>query len=543
MKCYKCNCKLTDDRDTCPKCGADVKLYRKVVYTSNQYYNLGLTRARARDLTGAAECLKVSIQLYKKNIDARNLLGLVYYEMGEAALALKEWVISKNFRHRNNIADDYIRDLRDNRKSLDSADHSIHKYNQALECAKTGSRDMAVIQLKKVIAVNPRMIKAYQLLALLYMQDQKYDQASEVIEKCLAVDRGNPTALSYKRELQSHKAAKKKSIGVAGELEREEVIIPVRMRDYGSYLAAAAYVLLGFALALGVLYYVIMPGKEEQYKNNNKAEISSYEDKYAALNASISGLEKQVSELEEQKNAEVSQYQNSNDEATAKADAYSELLDTAQLFVDEKYNEVPDSFKALDANKISDEKYKTVYDSMRDQVEKRLTDRIYSQAVWAREQDNDRNKAIEYCEQIISIDPGYDSAYFYSGLCYQELQDNDAAVDRYTQYLEKFPNGSWAADIRGRMAALAPDVLASLSETPSTETAQQSSSAQESSSQENSSDESDSAEESAEQQESSSDENAASQSAADAQQPASDSSQAAPAPDSSQAASTQPSQG
>ncbi len=103
---------------------------------SNQYYNLGLARAKARDLTGAAECLRTSLQLYKKNISARNLLGLVYYEMGEAALALKEWVISKNLRHRGNIADDYIRDMRDNRQSLDSADHSIRKFNQALEYAK-----------------------------------------------------------------------------------------------------------------------------------------------------------------------------------------------------------------------------------------------------------------------------------------------------------------------------------------------------------------------------------------------------------------------
>ena len=118
MKCYRCNSRLADDRNVCPKCGADVRLYRKIIHASNQYYNLGLTRAKARDLTGAAECLRTSIQLYKKNVNARNLLGLVYYEMGEAAQALKEWVISKNFRHRGNIADTYIQELRENRQAL-----------------------------------------------------------------------------------------------------------------------------------------------------------------------------------------------------------------------------------------------------------------------------------------------------------------------------------------------------------------------------------------------------------------------------------------
>ena len=59
---------------------------------------------------------------------------------------------------------------------------------------------------------------------------------------------------------------------MAGELEREEVIIPVRMRDYGSYLAAAAYVLVGFLLSLGVLYYVIMPGKEAQLDEKSQGQ-------------------------------------------------------------------------------------------------------------------------------------------------------------------------------------------------------------------------------------------------------------------------------
>ena len=121
-------------------------------------------KARARDLTGAAESLRTCLQLNKKNISARNLLGLVYYEMGEAAQALKEWVISKNYKYRGNIADHYIQDLRDNRQALDGMSHSIHKFNQALEYAQTGAVDLAVIQLKKVISVNPNMLKAYQLL-------------------------------------------------------------------------------------------------------------------------------------------------------------------------------------------------------------------------------------------------------------------------------------------------------------------------------------------------------------------------------------------
>ena len=40
MKCYHCDCELTD-QDTCPTCGADVALYKKLMSLSNLYYNEG----------------------------------------------------------------------------------------------------------------------------------------------------------------------------------------------------------------------------------------------------------------------------------------------------------------------------------------------------------------------------------------------------------------------------------------------------------------------------------------------------------------------
>ena len=55
---------------------------------ANCYYNLGLERARLRDLSGAAELLKKSLTFDKYQKDARNLLGLIFFECGETADAL-----------------------------------------------------------------------------------------------------------------------------------------------------------------------------------------------------------------------------------------------------------------------------------------------------------------------------------------------------------------------------------------------------------------------------------------------------------------------
>ena len=69
---------------------------RKTRVIANSYYNMGLERARLRDLSGAAECLKKSLHFNKYQTDARNLLGLIYYEVGEVGDALVQWKKGKS---------------------------------------------------------------------------------------------------------------------------------------------------------------------------------------------------------------------------------------------------------------------------------------------------------------------------------------------------------------------------------------------------------------------------------------------------------------
>ena len=67
--------------------------YNKIIRLSNTLYNVGLEKAKVRDLSGAADSLRKSLRFNKANTQARNLLGLVYLEMGETVDALSEWVI------------------------------------------------------------------------------------------------------------------------------------------------------------------------------------------------------------------------------------------------------------------------------------------------------------------------------------------------------------------------------------------------------------------------------------------------------------------
>ena len=149
---------------------------------------MGLAKAQIRDLTGACELLRRSVKLDKNNINARNLLGLVYFEMGEAVQAFSEWVISANIAPDNNYANDYIKRFQSNPIRFDNIKQTIKKYNIALNYAKEGNDDIAVIQLKKVLNSNPNLIKGHLLLALLYMKKGDYNRAKKPIMKTLKID-------------------------------------------------------------------------------------------------------------------------------------------------------------------------------------------------------------------------------------------------------------------------------------------------------------------------------------------------------------------
>ena len=134
----------------------------KILYQSNYWYNDGLRKAQIRDLSGAILSLRKSLQYNRENIAARNLLGLVYYGRGEIAEALVEWIISKNLKAHDNIANYYIENVRSSQSELEAYNQAVKKFNQCLTYCEQGGEDLAIIQLKKIVASQPGFLKAQQ---------------------------------------------------------------------------------------------------------------------------------------------------------------------------------------------------------------------------------------------------------------------------------------------------------------------------------------------------------------------------------------------
>lgn len=310
MICYHCGCNLTA-HDFCTNCGVDVGLYKKIMAVSNLYYNEGLEKAGVRDLSGAIVSLRQSLKFNKNNIEARNLLGLVYFEMGEVVSALGEWVISKNMRPNKNIADDYINMVQSNATKLDTINQTIKKYNQALIYCQQDSKDMAIIQLKKVLSLNPKFIRAHQLLALLYIDAEEWEKAERELKKCCQIDTNNTSVLRYKKEVDkmllpddSVKAPKnKRAVGdvIHYQRDNETIIQPIGYKETKG-LSSVINIIIGVAIGIAVACFLILPARISSAKAEAKDELKVVSEQSDAKSATIAELESKVSALTEENN-------------------------------------------------------------------------------------------------------------------------------------------------------------------------------------------------------------------------------------------------
>lgn len=318
MICYNCGCTLSE-HDFCTNCGVDVSVYKKVLKLSNNFYNEGLEKAGVRDLSGAIQSLRQSLKFNKNNVEARNLLGLVYFETGEVVAALSEWVISKNLRPKKNIADDYIDVVQSNPTRLDTINKTIKKYNQALLYCHQDSKDLAIIQLKKVLSLNPKYIRAHQLLALLYIDAEDWPRAERELQRCEQIDAGNTTTKRYLREVaamlhpeeteesrgsKKRKREKEKSEEVFRYQSGNETIIqPLDVKEpKGVSLSAIFYLLIGLGIGVAMTVFLILPARIQAVRDNVSEQLRTVSEQLAAESATTNELQQKLDTLQRENN-------------------------------------------------------------------------------------------------------------------------------------------------------------------------------------------------------------------------------------------------
>ncbi len=458
MKCCKCNTDITDKSVRCPVCGMRLKEYRRMIYLSNGLYNSALERARRKDLSGAILALKRCLELNKRQTQARNLYGLILYELGEAGEAARQWKLSMALDPEDKQAARlYKKTIGSRGESARMAD-AIGKYNQALRCAREGSLDLALVHLKKVIGTYPHYARAVKLMALICIKQEDYARACRALMPLLAVDAMDRQALRYLEEATVLGGGNLKAdIKEQEERERREsqdVIIPP-YSEKNELLHDFLCIAGGLVLGVLACIFLIFPSVKQSMIEDNNSQIMDYSNNLSSRQVEIMSLEKQIEDL----NTQLEDTQNSLKAYTEEngiLDAYTDLLSSMNSYVNGEFLEAAQSFARIDPKAVNNSAYKTAYNTMSEEMVGSGLTSLYNEGMRLYKRYK-YEEAEEYFLQCLKIKSDYAEVMYWLGLCYYNSNDKENAQKYFYTLQKDYADTTWSKNAKRIMPYTEPD--------------------------------------------------------------------------------------
>lgn len=443
---------------------ASMNRRRRLEQISNGYYNLGLSLAKERNLSSALNALSIALGLNKKNIDARNLYGLIQFEMGEETKALISWVISINIKSMNNLAQNYLQNLRNKSTYLEKSQEAISKYNKAVSQIRTVNYDMARMSLKQVVDIRPHFVKAMLALALLDIREGKAGEARKLLESVLLIDRFNAKAITYLDEMRPVSERKSGSVklSVIGSPIKKEKEKPVEKNTsasmpiteiYKNYSGMFTAVNVGIGLIVGAcaMVFLYMPTMKVALNKAHNKEVVEISQKLSDAGISMEELKSENESLNDQVNKLNEINNTSTENMNYKLLQYVYLIGVIREYGAKNYTKAAEIFSNIDTNQLTDVDngpgvsitgtFAEIAPKMRAEGPKLLT------AVGdGLSKAGDYAGAIGYYDAALRIAPDYLQAKYNKALAYKTSGDVETANNLFTEIITAAPEDKIAKE-------------------------------------------------------------------------------------------------
>ena len=422
---------------------------QKIQYAANSYYNRGLEMAKERNLSGAARFLKRALQFNKYHTDARNLLGLIFYEMGETSDALIQWVISINLQPDNNRADHYLDEVQRKPGQLEIASQMVKKFNQALFYAQNDSDDLAVLQLKRIVDEKPNFVKAHLLLALLYMEHGDYVKAGKSLVKVLQIDNNNEKATRYMEYVKEHtgkaevEKRKLKNAFSHREMQDDDVILPPTYKENTGW-QTIINIMVGLALGAAVVFFMAVPAVKESLNTEHNHELARVLEQVSQKNLEITGLEDDKKSLESQLSSVQDQLNNINGENQDVVIQYQRLVQILQDYRNESLTDAAKVYTDMQPELITDAGMQEILAS----ISADMTENGYQLLAAAGDQARDAGNTAEAADNYqrsLKLKADNPAVIYSLSNVYQAMGQEDQAKELWGQLIMNFPDTEEAA--------------------------------------------------------------------------------------------------
>ncbi len=423
---------------------------------SNAFYNAGLEKAQIRDLTGACRCLKRSLAFDKYNTDARNLLGLIYYETGETAEALVQWVISSNLQQEHNRATHYIYEVQGRPGRLEDESVHIRRYNQALMQAQNDNPDLAILQLGRVVDHKPNFVKAHMLLALLYIGQENYTKAGKSLYKVLQIDKNNPKALWYMSIVKSNtgradvEKRKLKNAFSHHQMQDDDIILPPSYKENTGW-QMVLHIAAGLAMGAAVIFFLVMPAREEQLNDSHNQEMAQVLEQVNQKSMEIDGIEASMAVMESERDTAEADLKAIMDENGGVLSQYQQLAHILQAYRADDFPTAVELYTELNPELIEDEGMQAIITEIRQDMEERGYQVLADLAGQARDA-GDTDQALMYYQKSLDIKADNPQVIYDMAMVYHDREEEDKANELFGQVILNYPDtelAEKAKEVRG----------------------------------------------------------------------------------------------
>ena len=366
-----------------------------------------------------------------------------------------------------NFDGDELEQIKQNKTELYKANQMIKKYNQALNYAKQGNDDLAMLQLKNVVASIPNFIDAYLLMALLSMKAEDYGTAKDALDQIFAIDPDNESAKEYmqefkqdpaeevkadesgeKKEKKDHRKEKKEKKEKKDDSSRTTLSSPFGggiSQESGKTKSPMFYMVAGIIIGIIVAAVLIYPTVRASFRSQATSEEQDYEEQLEAKDTQL----KEAQDAQKKAEDELAEYTKSGEEGGI----YDTLLTAMQNYNDKKYDEAATALLKINSDNLTTDNMKKIYNDLTKQVYPQAYSGLYSKGYNAY-RSKDYKSAITYLTNATKVDDSQVNAYYYLARSYEDNKDTDNAVKIYNQIIKKFPSTKSAATAKRKVSQL-----------------------------------------------------------------------------------------
>lgn len=168
-----------------------------------------------------------------------------------------------------------------------------------------------------MLSLNPKYIRAHQLLALLYIDAEDWIRAERELLRCEQIDAGNITTKRYLREVaqmlhpeetQEERTPKKKRKESTEAVFRyqsgnETIIQPLDVKEpKGVSFSAVVYLLIGLGIGVAMTVFLILPARIQAVRDSVSEQLKAVGEQLAAESATTNDLQQKLETLQRENN-------------------------------------------------------------------------------------------------------------------------------------------------------------------------------------------------------------------------------------------------